>query len=117
MMAWERGIIIKSQAEMALMREAGRVNALALEAARRMIKPGVTTQDIDDVATEVIRKHGAKPAFLGVPGAYPYPATVTVSINDEMVHGIPGKRKLKEGDIVSVDCGAWAMSARRFRSM
>jgi methionyl aminopeptidase len=106
MMAWERGIIIKSQAEMALMREAGRVNALALEAARRMIKPGVTTQDIDDVATEVIRKHGAKPAFLGVPGAYPYPATVTVSINDEMVHGIPGKRKLKEGDIVSVDCGA-----------
>lgn len=105
MMAWERGIIIKSQAELAMMREAGRVNALALEATRQIIKPGITTQDIDDVATEVIRKHGGKPAFLGVPGAYPYPATVTVSINEEMVHGIPGKRKIKEGDIVSVDCG------------
>ncbi len=106
MMAWERGIIIKSQAELDLMREAGRVNALALDATRRMIKAGVTTQDIDDAAAETIRKHGAKPAFLGVPGAYPYPATVTVSINDEMVHGIPGKRKIKDGDIVSVDCGA-----------
>lgn len=105
MMAWERGIIIKSQAELNLMREAGRVNALALEAARQSIKPGVSTQEIDEAAAEVIRKHGAKPAFLGVPGAYPYPATTTVSINDEMVHGIPGKRKIKEGDIVSVDCG------------
>lgn len=104
-MAWERGIVIKSQAELVLMREAGRVNAMALDATRRMIKPGVTTQDIDDVAAETIRKHGAKAAFLGVPGAYPYPATVTVSINDEMVHGIPGKRKLKDGDIVSIDCG------------
>lgn len=105
MMAWERGIIIKSQAELNLMREAGRVNALALEAARQIIRPGVSTQEIDEAAAEVIRKHGAKPAFLGVPGAYPYPATTTVSINDEMVHGIPGKRKIKEGDIVSVDCG------------
>ncbi|NMC13166.1 MAG: type I methionyl aminopeptidase [Chloroflexi bacterium] len=104
-MAWERGIIIKSQAELNLMREAGRVNALALEAARQIIRPGVSTQEIDEAAAEVIRKHGAKPAFLGVPGAYPYPATTTVSINDEMVHGIPGKRKIKEGDIVSVDCG------------
>ncbi|MBN1538036.1 MAG: type I methionyl aminopeptidase [Anaerolineales bacterium] len=104
-MAWERGIIIKSQAELEAMREAGRVNALALEATRRMIKPGVTTQEVDEVATETIREHGAKPAFLGVPGAYPYPATVTVSINDELVHGIPGKRKIKDGDIVSVDCG------------
>lgn len=105
MMAWERGIVIKSQTELTLMREAGRVNALALQATRRVIKPGITTQEIDDVAAETIRKHGGKPAFLGVPGAYPYPATVTVSINDEMVHGIPGKRKLKEGDIVSIDCG------------
>ncbi len=104
-MAWERGIVIKSQTELTLMREAGRVNALALQATRRVIKPGITTQEIDDVAAETIRKHGGKPAFLGVPGAYPYPATVTVSINDEMVHGIPGKRKLKEGDIVSIDCG------------
>lgn len=105
MMGLERGIVIKSQAELSLMRESGRVNALALEAARQMIKPGVTTQEIDEAVAEVIRKHGGKPAFLGVPGAYPYPATTTISINEEMVHGIPGKRKLREGDIVSVDCG------------
>ncbi|MEN6393224.1 MAG: type I methionyl aminopeptidase [Anaerolineaceae bacterium] len=105
MMGLERGIVIKSQAELSLMRESGRVNALALETARQMIKPGVTTQEIDEAVAEVIRKHGGKPAFLGVPGAYPYPATITISINEEMVHGIPGKRKLREGDIVSVDCG------------
>ena len=87
------------------MREAGRINALALAAVRAAIQPGVTTAELDAAAAEVIRKHGAKPAFLGMPGAYPYPATTTVSINDELVHGIPGKRKLKEGDIVSVDCG------------
>ncbi len=87
------------------MREAGRINAMALAAVRQAIRPGVTTADLDAVAAEVIRKHHAQPAFLGVPGAYPYPATTTISINDELVHGIPGKRKLKEGDIVSVDCG------------
>jgi len=87
------------------MREAGHINALALGAVRELIRPGITTADLDAAAAEVIRKHGAKPAFLGVPGAYPYPATITVSINDEMVHGIPGKRKLQSGDIVSVDCG------------
>lgn len=105
MMAWERGIVIKSQSELAVMREAGRVNALALGAVREAIRPGITTGELDAVASEVLRKHNAKPAFLGVRGAYPYPATTTISINDEMVHGIPGKRKLKEGDIVSVDCG------------
>ena len=62
---------------------------------REIIQPGVTTADLDAAAAEVIRKHGAKPAFLGVPGAYPYPATTTVSINDELVHGIPGKRRLE----------------------
>lgn len=87
------------------MREAGRINALALEAVRQLIAPGITTAELDAAAAEVIRSHGAKPAFLGVPGAYPYPATTTISVNDEMVHGIPGKRKLKSGDIVSVDCG------------
>lgn len=87
------------------MREAGRINALALAATRALIHPGITTADLDAAAAEVIRKAGAKSAFLGVPGAYPYPATITASINDELVHGIPGKRKLKEGDIVSIDCG------------
>ncbi|MGB9639527.1 MAG: type I methionyl aminopeptidase [Anaerolineales bacterium] len=105
-MSWERSIIIKSPSEIAIMREAGRINALALQAVREAIQPGITTAELDAIATEVIRKHGAIPTFLGVMGAYPYPATTTISINDELVHGIPGKRRLKEGDIVSVDCGA-----------
>ena len=102
----QRGIYIKSDQELAVMREAGRINALALAATRELLRPGVTTADLDAAAAEVIRKHGAKPAFLGVMGAYPYPATITASINEELVHGIPGKRKLKEGDIISIDCGA-----------
>jgi methionyl aminopeptidase len=105
-MAWERNINIKSKEEIAIMREAGRINAQALAAAKALIRPGVTTIEIDKAAEEVIRKHGAIPTFMGVPGAYPYPNTNTISINEELVHGIPGKRKLKEGDIVSVDCGA-----------
>jgi methionyl aminopeptidase len=104
-MVVQRNIYIKSAQDIVLMREAGRINALALAAVREQIRPGITTAELDAVAAEVIRKHSAKPAFLGVPGAYPYPATTTISINDELVHGIPGKRKLKEGDIVSVDCG------------
>lgn len=104
-MMGQRGIFIKNQQEIESMRRAGHINALALEAVRSLIQPGITTADLDAAATEVIRKRDAKPAFLGVPGAYPYPATITVSVNDEMVHGIPGKRKLKDGDIISVDCG------------
>jgi methionyl aminopeptidase len=104
-MVWARNIIVKGNQEIALMREAGRINALALAATRELIKPGITTAELDAAANEVIRKNGAIPAFLGVPGAYPYPATITASVNDELVHGIPGKRKLKEGDIVSIDCG------------
>lgn len=87
------------------MREAGRVNARALAAVRAMIAPGVTTAELDAVATEVIRKHGGKPAFKNYPGPYPYPATLCISINEELVHGIPGRRKLRSGDVVSVDCG------------
>jgi methionyl aminopeptidase len=104
-MVGQRGIYIKNQQEIEIMREAGRINALALEAVQQLIAPGITTAELDAAAAEVIRLHGAKPAFLGVPGAYPYPATTTISVNEEMVHGIPGKRKLKSGDIVSVDCG------------
>lgn len=104
-MSWERNIVIKSPQEIAVMRAAGRINALALEAARAAIRPGATTADLDAAAEEVIRAHGAIPTFKGVPGPYPYPATTTVSVNDELVHGIPGKRRLREGDIVSVDCG------------
>ncbi len=88
------------------MREAGRINARALAAARQAIRPGVTTAELNDIADEVIRKAGAIPTFKGVPGAYPYPASTTISVNDELVHGIPSKkRKLREGDIVTIDCG------------
>jgi methionyl aminopeptidase len=104
-MSWERGIILKSLQEVAVMREAGRVNARALAAVRAMIAPGVTTAELDAIATEVIRKHGGKPAFKNYPGPYPYPATLCISINEELVHGIPGRRKLRSGDVVSVDCG------------
>jgi len=87
------------------MRTAGKVNALVLKTVREMIRPGIATQDLDNVAYEIIQENGGKPAFKNYPGPYPYPATLTISINEELVHGIPGKRKLKEGDIVSVDCG------------
>jgi len=101
----ERNIVIKDKRELDLMRAAGRLNARALAAVREIIRPGVTTADLDAVAEEVITKNGAVPIFKGYPGPYPYPGTITISINEELVHGIPGKRKLKEGDIVSIDCG------------
>jgi methionyl aminopeptidase len=101
----DRPIVIKNPPEIETMREAGRVNALVLKTVREMVYPGITTQELDAVAEELIRKNGGKPAFKNYPGPYPYPATLTISINEELVHGIPGKRKLKEGDIISVDCG------------
>ena len=104
-MSWDRNIVIKSKAEIELMRAAGRVNALALDTVRKMIRPGVTTGELDAAAEEVIRKHGGTPIFKGYPGPTPFPATLCVSVNEELVHGIPGKRKLKEGDVVAVDCG------------
>jgi methionyl aminopeptidase len=106
MMAWYRNIVVKSGAEIELMRQAGRVNAQALQAVQELIHPGVSTAELDAAAEEVIRKHGGTPIFKGYPGPYPYPATINASINNELVHGIPSpKRKLKEGDIISVDCG------------
>jgi len=105
-MSWERNIVLKSSPEIAVMRQAGRINALALKAVREMIRPGVTTAELDAAAEEVIRKHGAIPTFKGYPGPYPYPATLCTSINEELVHGIPGKRKLQAGDIISIDCGS-----------
>jgi methionyl aminopeptidase len=105
-MSWERNIIIKSPQEIAALREAGRINARALDAVRQLIRPGVTTAELDAAAEEVIRKHGASPTFKGYPGPYPYPGSICVSINEQLVHGIPGKRKLQTGDIVSVDCGS-----------
>ena len=104
-MNWAHNIVIKTDNELELMREAGRVNALALQTVREMIRPGITTGELDAAAEQVIRKHDGIPVFLGYPGPYEYPATLCISVNEELVHGIPGKRKLKEGDIVSVDCG------------
>ena len=104
-MTLKRGIVLKSPRELALMREAGKINARALAAALEVVRPGVTTADVNRAAAEVLKKSGSVPAFVGVPGAYPYPAETTISINDELVHGIPGERRLEDGDIVSIDCG------------
>lgn len=87
------------------MRTAGRINAEALTAAYQMIRPGVSTADLNAAAEEVLKKYGVISPFYHYPGPYPYPASTTISINEELVHGIPGKRKLKSGDIVSIDCG------------
>jgi methionyl aminopeptidase len=103
-MSWARQIHIKNAAEIALMREAGQINYAALAATRELLKPGVTTADLNAAAEEVLRKHGAVSPFKGY-GRPPFPNSITVSVNEQLVHGIPGKRKLKEGDIVSVDCG------------
>lgn len=96
-------ILLKSEREIRCMREAGRIVALALDAVGKVVEPGITTQELDEVARRTIVKHGARPAFKGL---YGFPANICVSVNCEVVHGIPGSRKLAEGDIVSVDCGA-----------
>lgn len=97
-------ITLKSEREIELMRRAGKITAAARALAGEMVKPGVTTQEIDKAVYRFIRSQGAQPSFLNYNG---YPASVCVSVNDEVIHGIPGKRVLKEGDIVSVDVGAY----------
>jgi len=104
-MVLQRGVVLKTLEEIEIMRQAGRINALALKTVRDLIRPGITTAVLDAAAEEVIRDHGAEPTFLGFPGPYPFPATLTVSINEELVHGIPGPRTLRLGEIVSIDCG------------
>ena len=97
-------ITLKSPHEIELMRRAGKITAAARAYAQGLVRPGVTTQEIDSAVEHFIRKQGAVPSFLHYNG---YPASVCVSVNDEIIHGIPGKRVLKEGDIVSVDVGAF----------
>ncbi|MBQ3725138.1 MAG: type I methionyl aminopeptidase [Oscillospiraceae bacterium] len=97
-------ITLKSAHEIELMRRAGEITAAARALARDMVKPGVTTAQIDKAVYEFIRSQGATPSFLHYNG---YPASVCVSVNDEIIHGIPGKRVLQEGDVVSVDVGAY----------
>ncbi|MBK8823633.1 MAG: type I methionyl aminopeptidase [Anaerolineales bacterium] len=104
-MSWERQINVKNPAELKIMREAGRINATVLAAVKERLQPGVTTADLNAAAEEVLKSFGCVSPFKGY-GHPPFPSSITVCINDEMVHGIPHpKRKLKEGDIVSIDCG------------
>ncbi|MEJ5913801.1 type I methionyl aminopeptidase [Pseudokineococcus sp. 1T1Z-3] len=93
----------KTPDQVRLMRQAGLVVADALAAVRAEVRPGTTTAQLDAVAEDLIRGAGALPSFLGYQG---FPASLCVSVNDEVVHGIPGERVLEDGDLVSVDCGA-----------
>jgi len=105
-MSWDRQITIKTAKELEVMRQAGQINAEALAAAKAAIRIGASTADVNAAAEEVLRKYGVYSPFKNYPGPYPYPASTCVSVNEELVHGIPSKsRKLKEGDIVTVDCG------------
>jgi len=104
-MSWSRQIHLKSATELDVMREAGRVNAIVLAAVKELLKPGVSTAELNAAAEEVQRKHGCISPFKGY-GHPPFPSSITTSINQELVHGIPSKnKKLKVGDIVSIDCG------------
>lgn len=96
-------IIIKSKREIDLMKKAGKVVAKVLEEIKKAIKPGIATIELDRIAEDIIKKYNAIPAFKGYRG---YPATICSSINEEVVHGIPGLRFLKDGDIISIDVGA-----------
>ncbi len=96
-------ITIRSEKELALLEQASRVVLETLDVVEKAVAPGVTTEELDRIAEEEIRRRGAKPAFLGYRG---YPKTLCTSVNDEVVHGIPGKRALQDGDVIGVDCGA-----------
>jgi methionyl aminopeptidase len=101
-------IQLKTPEEIAIMREAGRIVARAHAAMKEALRPGITTKELDTIAEKVIRDHGATPVFLGQtkPDSPKFPASITASINHEIVHGIPSdKRILKEGDVVSLDTG------------
>lgn len=92
----------KSERELAYMRDAGRIVALTLQELEKAIRPGITTGELDAIAEAFIRRQGAAPAFKGL---YGFPATICASVNEQVVHGIPGARQLQEGDIISIDVG------------
>lgn len=96
-------IICKSDVELQLMREAGRIVAETHRLMAQAVRPGVTTQELDQIAEQFIRSQGAIPSFKGYNG---FPASICASVNEELVHGFPGPRVLKEGDIISIDIGA-----------
>lgn len=95
-------IVLKSDRELDYMREAGHVTAKVLKAMEEAVEPGITTQELDAIAETIIRQHGGTPSFKGYNG---FPASICTSINEEVVHGIPGLRKLVAGDIISIDVG------------
>jgi methionyl aminopeptidase len=96
---------IKSPEQVRAMRVAGLAVGRTLERLRSAVRPGVTTAELDELAEESIREQGGVPSFLGY-GDPPFPASICASVNDEVIHGIPGSRILAEGDVVSIDCGA-----------
>lgn len=100
-------IYLKTEDEIELMRKANLLVSATLTEIAKAIKPGVTTAALDKLADEFIRDHGATPTFLGFPNPYggPYPASICTSVNEQVVHGIPNDVELKDGDVVSVDCG------------
>ncbi|MEG1971841.1 MAG: type I methionyl aminopeptidase [Oscillospiraceae bacterium] len=98
-------ISLKNQTQLSLMRKAGEITALALHGTGEAIKPGISTAELDRICEQIIRKAGARPTFKGYGG---FPAAACISINDEVIHGIPSKKRIvKEGDIVSIDVGAF----------
>lgn len=97
-------ISIKNAQEIDSMKKGGKIAALVLDAVKKAIRPGITTRQLDQITEEIIAKHNAKPSFKGFGG---YPAATCVSINDEVVHGIPSDRRLVEGDIVGIDVGVY----------
>ena len=101
----DRGIEIKTPDQIAKMRVAGLLVGETLELLRTEVRAGVTTGELDAIAHENIRAGGGVPSFLGY-GHPPFPATICASVNDEVVHGIPGSRVLQDGDAISIDCGA-----------
>jgi len=101
-------VILKTPDEIAIMREAGRIVARAHQAMREAVCPGLSPADLDRIAETVLRDHGAEPVFKGYPKAAApnFPGTITVSINHELIHGIPSQQRiLKDGDLISLDCG------------
>ena len=96
-------IIIKNNQEIDRMRSAGKIVAETLLLVEEKVRPGITTAELDRIAEEFITKHGARPSFKGL---YGFPASLCISVNEQVVHGIPGGYVLKDGDIISVDCGA-----------
>lgn len=101
----DRGIELKSPEQIEKMREAGLLVGQTLELLRAAVRPGISTKELDTLAEQNIRDHGGTPSFLGY-GYPPFPATICASVNDAVVHGIPGERVLEDGDAISIDCGA-----------